>query len=152
MTYKISSFYKDFKESETRSEIKRAFDYWTQASGLKFEEVLVSRPADMVIDFAKMDHTDGYPFDGRGGDLAHAFFPQDGRIHFDMDELFTLNSTDYNFRLIAAHEIGHALGVEHIFEQGSLMYPYYSGYVDGSPLAPVDVDAIKTLYGELDFY
>jgi hypothetical protein len=100
-----------------------------------------------VIEFVKNEHDDGYPFDGQGGDLAHAFFPQNGRIHFDMDEYFTLNSSDYNFGMIAIHEIGHALGLDHIFERGSLMYPYYSGYVEGNPLTSVDIDAIKSLYG-----
>ncbi len=132
-----------------RSELKRAFSYWTNASGLYFEEVAKTSPADLVIEFVKNEHDDGYPFDGQGGDLAHAFFPQNGRIHFDMEEQFTLNSTNYNFRLIATHEIGHALGLDHIFELGSLMYPYYSGYVEGNPLASVDIDAIKSLYGML---
>lgn len=110
-----------------------------------------NRPADLTIQFVRSDHDDGYPFDGAGGDLAHAFFPQDGRIHFDLDEKFTLNSTDHNFGLIAAHEFGHAIGLDHIFEPGSLMYPYYTGYVDGPPLAPTDIQAVKELYSNFYF-
>lgn len=54
--------------------------------------VQVSSPeaADLQVDFLHGYHGDGYPFDGAGGAVGHAFFPSDparaGGVHLDADE------------------------------------------------------------------
>jgi len=71
------------------------------------------------------------PFDGSGGTIAHAGFPPGassqcvdpmsetwaGNVHFDDGDLFetdTGNPADgYSMTLVAAHEIGHAIGLVH---------------------------------------
>ena len=45
-----------------------------------------------MIAFERGRHDDEFPFDGRDGVVAHAFYPLDGRLHFDADESWTLNS------------------------------------------------------------
>ena len=47
---------------------------WQSASRLRFTEVN-SDDADILVSFVTKTHGDGYPFDGKGGTLAHAFYP-----------------------------------------------------------------------------
>lgn len=72
-----------------------ALKVWSDITPLNFHEVAGNK-ADIQIDFTKADHNDGYPFDGPGGTVAHAFFPGErftaGDTHFDDDEAWTFRS------------------------------------------------------------
>jgi predicted Zn-dependent protease len=115
---------------------------------MKFKQVDKNAKADLVVEFTYADHKDGFPFDSKGGVLAHAFFPEDGRIHFDEAEFFTENSHDgVNLRIVAAHEFGHALGLDHISTPGALMNPYYRGFNPKFNLHEADIYEIQKLYG-----
>lgn len=61
-----------------------------------------------------------------------------------------LSQTGINFFLVAAHELGHALGLFHSDKKESLMYPVYN--FSRSPaqirLSQDDIDGIQSLYGE----
>ncbi|CAM5075876.1 unnamed protein product [Eretmochelys imbricata] len=97
-------------------------------------------------------HGDFSPFDGPFSQRAHAFPPGEnfgGDIHFDDDETWT-NDTRIAFNLftVAAHEIGHALGLDLSSNPKVLMYPLYTytGTRDfGFP--EDDVEGIQALYG-----
>uniref|UniRef100_A0A8C4YT63 Matrix metallopeptidase 17 n=1 Tax=Gopherus evgoodei TaxID=1825980 RepID=A0A8C4YT63_9SAUR len=89
------------KESHLSHDTVRALMYyalkiWSDITPLNFHEV-AGNNADIQIDFSKADHNDGYPFDGPGGTVAHAFFPGDhhtaGDTHFDDDEYWTFRSS-----------------------------------------------------------
>ena len=88
----------DLPRTTVQNEIRRAFGIWSNVANIDFKEETGGRPADIDIRFAYGDHGDGYGFDGRGGVLAHAFFPGRERIsgdaHFDEEERFTANSRE----------------------------------------------------------
>ncbi|XP_029011578.1 matrix metalloproteinase-9 [Betta splendens] len=52
----------------------------------------------------------------------------------------------YSLFLVAAHEFGHALGLEHSNIREALMYPIYR-YIEGFPLNKDDIEGIQYLYG-----
>ena len=97
-----------------------------------------------------------HPFDGPGKVLGHAYFPSDGRIHFDDEEYYTetgkssgwfwWKKNSQSLLYVAVHEIGHALGLDHSNVKGSVMWPTVKS---GTPkLHPDDVNGIRALYGE----
>lgn len=79
-----------------------AFKAWSDAAPLQFQRVPSesggrATEGDIRVSFARLLHDDGYPFDGKGGTLAHAFFPSRdevaGDTHFDDHEVWTYGGT-----------------------------------------------------------
>ncbi|OWF56649.1 Hatching enzyme [Mizuhopecten yessoensis] len=137
-----------FDRTANRSEIRRAFALWAAETPLTFREVN-SNP-DIEIDFNVGAHGDGSPFDGPSGVLAHAFFPELGTTHFDDREQWTTNSTTrsgIDLFIVAAHEFGHALGLDHSNVRDALMFPTYLGYIPDFKLNTDDIRGIRSIYG-----
>jgi hypothetical protein len=98
--------------------------------------------------FVAGEHSDSAPFDGPGLVVAHAFYPEEGRVHFDSDETYTTGgeANKVNLLSVAAHEIGHALGLGHSTHSDAIMYAQYQPYSPSLALAQDDIDGIKYLY------
>lgn len=134
-----------------RDLIRRAFALWAAQTRLTFSEVSDSSTADIVVGWAAGDHGDGDPFDGPGDVLAHASFPNpyDNSqvfLHFDDDERWVDSETqNVDLLTVAAHEIGHTLGLAHSSDPDALMYPSYSGPY--RTLGQDDIAGVQAIYG-----
>ncbi|NXD10835.1 MMP7 protein, partial [Nothocercus nigrocapillus] len=151
LTYRIVNYTPDLSRAKVNEAIRKAFMVWSDVTPLQFKRVSWGT-ADIMIAFARREHGDGIPFDGRGQVLAHAFAPGPGRggdAHFDEDEIWSETNRGTNLFLVAAHELGHSLGLAHSNVLGALMYPTYS-YTNPKTfqLSEDDKRAIQKLYGK----
>ncbi|KAI4487929.1 hypothetical protein M0802_011691 [Mischocyttarus mexicanus] len=148
LTYRISKYPAGLVRSEVDKEVAKAFGIWSQYTDLTFT-VKSSGSVHIDIRFEIGEHGDGDPFDGRGGTLAHAYFPvYGGDAHFDDAEQWTINSyRGTNLFQVAAHEFGHSLGLSHSDVKAALMAPFYRGYEPNFNLHSDDIEGIQALYG-----
>ncbi|XP_037134328.1 matrix metallopeptidase-21 [Syngnathus acus] len=135
---------------EQRYIFRLAFRMWSEVSPLQFMEDNRSplEDIDIRLGFGTGRHLGcNQRFDGSGQEFAHAWFL--GDIHFDDDEHFTAPNTGSGISLlkVAVHEIGHVLGLPHIYRPGSIMQPSYLPQEAGFEMGWMDRKAIQNLYG-----
>ncbi|KAJ0099318.1 hypothetical protein Patl1_21987 [Pistacia atlantica] len=108
--------------------VRRAFATWAANTHFTFSWTRNISKADITISFESGDHGDGYPFDGPGGTLAHAYAPTDGGFHYDPEETWSVGATPgaYDLETLALHEIGHLLGLHHSSVEDAIMAPTFS--------------------------
>eukprot|EP00095_Tigriopus_kingsejongensis_P000775 snap_masked-scaffold67_size430214-processed-gene-1.14 protein:Tk00775 transcript:snap_masked-scaffold67_size430214-processed-gene-1.14-mRNA-1 annotation:"matrix metalloproteinase 1 isoform x2" len=159
LTYHVDTYPSDslLSRAEVDQDIAKAFQIWSEASNLNFKPSVAPASADIQLDFFRRNHGTDDPFDGRGGVLAHAFFPRwGGDVHFDSDEewineRFKSRAFSRNAKQLlqtSVHELGHSLGLEHSKAKNSIMAPFYQGWMDDMSLKEDDIMGIQTLYGK----
>ena len=132
-------------------QFKLAFKSWSDICGMTFNQV------DNIFDCDIVFSVGNKPSEGFGepGDvLAWAELPRSKKFSglllskFDVAEKWTLKKENNSFvlRAVAAHEIGHLLGLRHSADKSALMYPYYNP----NTVTPQkdDISRIRKLYGK----
>lgn len=143
--------------------LQKAFGFWSAISGIQFVQVEDDGGSfNYVYESGGGYYTSGTnstdirisgnEIDGSSGTLAYAFAPSTadfdlfGNITFDASE--TTFWTEKSFTIVAAHEIGHALGLDHSDVTGALMEAYYNSSLDeNGPLSADDIAGAQLLYG-----
>ncbi|XP_068198481.1 matrix metalloproteinase-23 isoform X1 [Antennarius striatus] len=165
LTYKLLSFPTNLiNASDTRRGFAKAFGMWSDVSPFSFREVPPDQEADIKIGFYPINHTDclqsylHHCFDGITGELAHAFFPPNGEIHFDDHEYWILGNMRFSWKKgvwltdlvhVATHEIGHALGLMHSLDPKAIMH-LNATLTGRKQITQDEVWGLQRLYGCLD--
>jgi hypothetical protein len=136
--------------------LRQAFDLWSAVANVEFIQITDGGGNIGVGNQASIRVSGGF-IDGSSQVLARAFFPPTGgdsnavAAHGDMvfDSGETTFWTANSFLLVAAHEIGHALGLDHENVNLALMNPSYNPSLTG--LQADDIAGIQAIYGSQDF-
>ncbi|XP_062552719.1 72 kDa type IV collagenase-like [Armigeres subalbatus] len=146
ITYRIRDYPAGASPTSVQNLLKRAFNEWSKVTNLDFLETK-EREADIEVNFGGTSHSRRdrrCSFDSPTI-MAHAYFPEDGDLHFNSKYFF--DNVEYleDFLDTAMHEIGHSLGLEHTNTKGALMHPTdMNRYTKPQP---DDVRRIQKLYG-----
>ena len=141
----------DLSQELWDNEFKLAFDSWSEVTPLTFEQVELHDEFDLIIAVGSR-RVEG--FGQEGGVLAWAQMPPakkfDGILlsKFDLAENWILPDSEEAgiiLRSVAAHEIGHLLGLPHTNDPKALMYPYINNSL--KPKSD-DIKKIQKLYGK----
>jgi hypothetical protein len=137
--------------------LNSAFARWSELGGVTF----VYEPHDDGADHRTAAGVWGVrgdvrlaaaPIDGSGGTLAASQYPDTGDILFDSNDVSRLSHPAENFirlRNALMHEIGHALGLDHIASSDAafLMEPALNVSFDGPQID--DIRGLHFLYGDM---
>jgi len=150
LTYRVTKYPSrtGLNKAQVDEQMTRALAMWEAVTDLTFT-YKARGSVHIEIRFERYEHGDGDPFDGPGGTLAHAYFPQfGGDVHVDDTEYWTIDSfKGTNMLQTMVHELGHSLGLSHSDVRSAIMAPFYKGWDPNLTLDTDDIKAIQALYG-----
>lgn len=148
LTYRIDAYLEGLSPA-TQDDIHRAaFRSWADVTPLRFTQVPARQVADIILDAGRGRRAG---FDGPSGVLAWMELPNGSGqpVHgiFDLDETWSNDpNLDIYLLAVSAHELGHALGLDHDADIGvALMDPMYNRRI--SRPQPNDVRRIQDYFG-----
>lgn len=108
------------------AEVRRAMDDWSAAANVEFRRVEDPAAADLLIGGDKDPHGIAYTDVQRGDGIASGVAAiAHAAVCFNLDlaweDRFDGDSSTPNVRYVAAHELGHALGLDHAWGKDKIM-------------------------------
>ncbi|XP_077343841.1 matrix metalloproteinase-23-like isoform X2 [Lithobates pipiens] len=104
LTYRIVQFPSTLNKADTEKSMEVAFRMWSNVSPLTFQRIPSDQESDLSIGFYAFNHSNCWNsplhpcFDGPNGELAHAFLPPRGEIHFDNHEFWVLGPSRFSWK------------------------------------------------------
>jgi len=154
LTYYINNVSNSMTAPQRESTIQTALQRWAAVTDLTFTQVYSSALADLKFRWVPegIDHGCGAGVNDifTSSLLAHAWYPgtsQAGQICFNDNLPWVMEGQGmYGYVLVSAamHEIGHALGLAHSSDAGSIMRNNFTGQ---TTLGADDILGINALYG-----
>ena len=133
------------------TDIQNAFAAWQAVASIQFVQVNDSGSAFNASGATGDIRIGAHAFDGPSGVLAHAYYPPPngasaaGDMHFDRQENWTCNTSGLDIGVVALHEIGHSLGLDHEDDTLAVMNRYYNPGLAG--LQSDDINGAAAIYG-----
>ena len=135
------------------TEISNAFAAWSSVANIQFVQVSDNGAAFNASGASGDIRIAAHTFDGPSNVLAHTYYPPPngttaaGDMHFDRQENWSCTGSagTIDIGIVATHELGHAIGLNHELTLTAIMNPYYNSAVP-VPFAD-DISGAVAIYG-----